>query len=343
MSSDGDMCKVTMSRLAHHLNSFFDAAAESAYWLLREIKPADPVILHESQGGGFTDALHQHITDFSQFHDRDLVVRLSDRHFLIIDLTLPLAAKAYHRDIIASRIDLISPWTQAQALFGTAIISEDEAIMALAVAIAARSSIDRLLEPFKALRLRSLAIEIRGRTPAHLFRIDLAYGGLATKNVGGLRSRIKNVFYASLLINSLVIGISSGLSFFLKNENAALQSEIRSLRASLSPQNDDATVTADPLRRMVHAKDTTWPIVEQLDTLSAFLPEDTFLDVIDLSNHTLRLEGQSKNAADLPRILAQSPRFTDIHFAAPTLKKDNSDRDLFELELTLVDRGGPKP
>lgn len=132
-------------------------------------------------------------------------------------------------------------------------------------------------------------------------------------------------------------------TLYLDDERARIQSEIQSLRTSLGPQLSSGTTSHDPVQRMSDVKKNHWPMVELLAQLAATLPDDTFLDAVDINSSDIRIEGQSQNVAELPRILGQNAAFSEIAFKSPTIKREGVRGDLFELGIKIADRGERRP
>jgi general secretion pathway protein L len=74
--------------------------------------------------------------------------------------------------------------------------------------------------------------------------------------------------------------------------------------------------------------------VDALATLTAALPDDTWLTSLTLHQRKLTLEGQSAAATRLIATLATTPRIRNPGFAAPVLRNDQG-ADLFAIQAEV--------
>ena len=72
-----------------------------------------------------------------------------------------------------------------------------------------------------------------------------------------------------------------------------------------------------------------------LAELTRLLPDDTWLDSVELRGDSLHLVGHASAAAALVGPLERSPLFTEALFRSPVVPDRASGRERFELTLTL--------
>ena len=332
-----------MNFLARYFDPFLDQAADGLQWLSKQLRPAHQVYLKEGLNGDWIGADGQPISARQTFEGSDLTVVLDERNFLIVDLTLPVAAKAYIDDIVASRIDLISPWTRQNAVFGASLVSETSTAITVTVAASSKDSINRKIDRLRRLQPQSLTILVTARAKTSPTVITLPIAGIKANSPAKRRALISRGFYSSLVAMGILIAACFVARLYLDAEHVQIESQIHALRATLNPQSLDDAVVRDPVLRMTVAKKSRWPMVDLLAQLAATLPDDTYLNSIDLISGEMRIEGQSKNVAELPRILGQNTAFSEIAFTAPTIKREGRGGDLFELGFKVSDRGSSVP
>lgn len=329
--------------LARHLEPFLDQAANGLQWLTYEIRPAHQITVKEGPGDTWINVAGGAFAPTGLFTDTDLIALLDESHFLLIDLTLPIAAKSYIEDIVASRIDLITPWTRENALFGVAFVSETATTVTVVIAATSKEILNQKIESLIRLSPRTLTIELTARAESAPKIITLPIARDKTRLLAKRRATLAKIFFGSLAAASILIAVSGLSTLYLNAEHARLQSQIRSLRTALTPQSSNETVIRDPIMRMANAKRTQWPIVEVLTQLATILPDDTYLDSSDLTTGEIRIEGQSQQVAELPRIIAQNTLFSEISFTAPIIKREGRRGDLFELSIKISDRESAHP
>ena len=329
--------------LARHLEPFLDQAANGLQWLTEEIRPARQITVKEGPDGTWTNVGGQASAPIGSLADTHLKALLDESHFLLVDLTLPIAAKSYIDDIVASRIDLITPWARENALFGVTLVSETATTFTVLVAATSKEIMHQKIDGLMRLRPRSLTIRLMARAKSAPIIITLPIATGKTRLPTKRRTTLTKIFYGSLAVAGVLIAMSALITLYLNAEHTRLQAEIRSLRAALTPQVSNEGGIRDPVMRMADAKRTQRPMVDILAQLATILPDDTYLDTIDLTTGEIRIEGQSQQVADLPHIIAQNTIFSKISFTAPTIKREGRRGDLFEVGIKIANHGSDVP
>lgn len=332
-----------MSVLARHLEPFLDQAANGLQWLTDELGSSLQITIKEGPDGRWTDLEGRAFESAAALSDTDLTVILDESHFLLVDLTLPIAAKSYIDDIVASRIDLITPWTRENALFGVTLISETATTVTVLVAASSKEILNQKIDQLTRMSPRTLTIRLTARAKSAPKIITLPIANGKTRSPAKQRTTLKELFFGSLAAAGFLIVVAALSTTYLNAEHERLQSQIRSLRATLTPQSSNEAVIRDPIARMADAKRNQWPMVDLLAQLAAILPDDTYLDTVDLTLGELRIEGQSQQVAELPKVIGENKTFSKITFTAPTVKREGQRGDLFELSIKIAHRGNTVP
>jgi general secretion pathway protein L len=91
-----------------------------------------------------------------------------------------------------------------------------------------------------------------------------------------------------------------------------------------------------------------FPVVSiMLEALSQALPDDAVLDRLEYRDRVVTLTGRAKDVPGLIKLLEGSRHFTNVDFAAPTVREDASELSVFSLTarvdaaMSLSDRGAP--
>jgi general secretion pathway protein L len=89
----------------------------------------------------------------------------------------------------------------------------------------------------------------------------------------------------------------------------------------LKSLSDELALRIDPLR--------------VLETLTAVLPDDTFLHVFKLQGNKVTLAGQTANASALMQLLGNQPGFRDVRAPSAANRAPGSSKDSYVIELVL--------
>jgi general secretion pathway protein L len=73
-----------------------------------------------------------------------------------------------------------------------------------------------------------------------------------------------------------------------------------------------------------------------LEALSRALPDDAWLNWLEVEQGIARLGGYAVNASALIANIAASGHFTDVQFSAPTTRKDGDSQESFTITAKVV-------
>jgi general secretion pathway protein L len=77
-----------------------------------------------------------------------------------------------------------------------------------------------------------------------------------------------------------------------------------------------------------------WQKLRMLKQLTKLLPDDTWLQQLQISEDSVEIVGYSNHAAELVQPLENSPYFTQVEFTAP-ITRDNQSREVFRIRMRL--------
>jgi general secretion pathway protein L len=68
------------------------------------------------------------------------------------------------------------------------------------------------------------------------------------------------------------------------------------------------------------------PVIEVLGLVTRLLPDDTWVQQLDIKQDSVELRGVSEQATRLIKLFEDSPNFTDAAFRSPVVQARNSSR-----------------
>jgi Tfp pilus assembly protein PilN len=83
-----------------------------------------------------------------------------------------------------------------------------------------------------------------------------------------------------------------------------------------------------------------WQKLRLLAQLTKLLPDDTWLQQLQISEDTVEIYGSSNRAADLVPPLENSPYFTQVEFTSP-ITRDNKNKEVFRIRMRLKQAARP--
>ncbi len=270
--------------------------------------------------------------------DRRRVLLLPPDQVLRRRLQLPLAARDNLRAVLGFELDRQTPFRAEQVYFDSRVLGRDDAARTLPVelALVAREPVQAALarlgplaagldaidagSPGGRLGYNFLPPEQRRRRVHRMLWINLA---LAMASLAFL------VIAMGQLVDNRIAAVAALQADADSQRDAARA--VSTLRASL----EDAVAGANFL---AVRKASQPSVVELLHSLTRTLPDDTFIERLNLSGTTLSLTGQSSQAAQLIERLRQAPGVRDAALSGAIQPDARSGKDRFNISAQVEAR-----
>ena len=260
------------------------------------------------------------------------VVLLPTR-FILRPLELPRQATNFLDGIVRSQIDRLTPWSPSEAAFGwSAPVNIASDRLSVTVAATARALVAPIAEAIGAMQAHSVVLSttLEGSTARiAVFRQDHESARRAR--------RLRLIVIALPVLLSLAAIVSVG-DWFLRGADldakredylkrtAARRLELVSGRGSAA---EEAVIALEQKKRATPAS------VIVLDSLSAALPDDTFLTELHVDGEKLQIAGLTRDAPSLIGLIERTHKFSHATFFAPTTRAPTETGDHFHIEAHI--------
>jgi general secretion pathway protein L len=224
-------------------------------------------------------------------------LRLPPEAVLVREVVLPLAAARDLQTVLGFEIDRLTPFSTSELYWGVSGITQDRARgkLRLNLSCVVRAQVETLRQALGRIRLSPSFID------TGTGRIDLATAGPAARRTQYALAALCGV----LAIACIAVPLVQQQIALDQSANAIAQEE--------------------------HAGDA----LNVLATLTAALPDDTWLSDFTLKSGDLSFDGQSANAARLIGLLSAVPGLRDPSFTAPVTRSADGKADLFSIHATV--------
>jgi len=275
-----------------------------------------------------------------QLSDRDVDLVMPSDELLVRTLDpLPAESRQYLDGIVRHQLDRFVPWRADNVLYSydiTPVSPEDDRLV-VHVAATARTLHKPLIEAANAVGPRKLRLfyPAAGRTGVDI-AIAVENGGSETAYARQLRTGIIAGVAALIL---LTVGAFGYLIYDWQNATDALAAADQSeadLRKQMGGRGPQETVANRDLRAILDSKKAQPPTVLALDELASALPDDTWLNELQIAEGQMRVSGTSQSVAELVPAVQEKPIFADATFFSPTTRLTNGEGDRFHLQVRLV-------
>jgi general secretion pathway protein L len=267
---------------------------------------------------------------------REMALTLPASHVLVKTLSLPLATEENMRTVLEFQMDQHTPFSVADVYFGYRILERDVERGQLTV---------------------EFAVTPRGR-------VDQAIKGLGSQG-----SNVRAVFSEEMLaagnvVNLFPAALMKTYSPWMRGPNPWLAALVvlLALTAMVMPlaikreavvqmlpwveKGRRAAEAVDAVRRELETRVSQYnyllekrqmspAVIQVLEELTRVLPDDTWVQVIEIKGKELQVHGETASSAKLIGLFEQSSVFRDASFRSPLFKGQISGTERYQLAIQL--------
>ncbi|MEH6826301.1 MAG: PilN domain-containing protein, partial [Motiliproteus sp.] len=256
---------------------------------------------------------------------------------------LPLAAEDNLAAVLCYELDRLTPFRGEQVYSAHRVLQRDTAGKRLQVELrlCPRSYLDPLLAQLRALSI--LPAQVTLAQPDGSDMADLNLLPQAQRHRGWRLSQLINalllVTAVGLLAAWLLVPLyrlqtqAARLEPLLQNAHAQAQ-EAQTLRKKLQQLRRDISYLAEKHSSEVKKLDI-------LQELTLILPDDTWVQQLQLQDQEVRLQGQAAEAATVVQMLENSPLLHRVKFRSPVTQDLRTDSERYHLSAELVEVRSP--
>ena len=267
---------------------------------------------------------------------RDVVIALPSDRVLRKALTLPLATEENLRQVLEFQIEEYTPFPLAQVHFGHRVAGRDFGRGQLTVEFAAtpRNTADEAVN-----RLNDWGCVVRAVVAEDMLAAG-ALVNLLPAAQGKPPSIIKqglNPWLAGLVMLLAIAAIAVPLSIkreaivqmlpWLEKGKAAAETT-EALRRDLEARVQEHNYLLEKRRALP-------PVIVALEELTRILPDDTWVQQIDIKGKELQIQGETASSVKLIGLFEQSGRFYDPSFRSPLTKGQTAGSERYQLAMQM--------
>jgi general secretion pathway protein L len=268
----------------------------------------------------------------------ETVALLPAEKVLRTTLQLPLAAEENLREVIAFEMDRHTPFIADMVYFDFSVTRRDTEKRALSVELAytTRRDADRFLGALERFNIRPGVLSSRDKASGEPFAFNLLPTN--SRKLRATPIRRLNVALGSAVALLLVVAMASPA---MQRAGAAntLDSQVKAAAATAKQATelrDDVAKLAEGAQILAVRRQERRLVVELIDEISHRLPDHTWIDRLDIAGDSLQLQGRSRSAADLIRIVEASPLLANARFSSPVSQVSTLGIDQFHLSADII-------
>lgn len=282
-------------------------------------------------------------------HREATVLVLGQNDALTCTDLLPAAAEDDLPQIMAHKIDLLTPWTADQVYAAQRIVGErPDGMLEVLLAVAPRRVVDRARARLAALGVQPQAVDLALDGDLHTAGVDLLQGSVPVRRRGWLTQLL-----GFLLIAALLTGIGFG-SYAIYRRHVAIQEQqqlVQALEARLADLPElRGKITAMQAQinfLIAQRRDRPSPLIV-IEVLSRLLPDSVWLTDFTLDGNEVVITGLAEDASPLVALVEGAPHFEQVRFNTPSTRVrmaagDGEEHDMERFSLRAVVKAPVEP
>lgn len=286
----------------------------------------------QTPAGPLRAFLRQKTTDRTR-----VALALPREKLLICSLTLPAAAKENLRQVLGYEMDRHTPFTEEQVCFDYRVSAATADQIEVRLYVATREAVNQALRLAGQLGLRPHAIGITGEMPQPPGAAPLNLLPPADRPPRYSRRQMLDAGLGVVIV--LLLAATVAIPFWHQSRRIALlDTELDLAHASAEAAfavRDQRDALLAALDRIRDHRQASPPIIQTLDELSARLPDNTWVQRIEIKSGVIQLQGESTAASTLIRILEDSPLLEGVSFRSPVTQDPRSGQEHFQISARL--------
>jgi general secretion pathway protein L len=268
-----------------------------------------------------------------------VTLRLPSDQALRTQLSLPLAAEANLRQVVAFQLDRRTPFQADTVHFAHRIVRRDEAAKQLEVelAVVPRSVVAAAIALGRAIGLRPSAVEVAAQ----------AHGGAPSGNLlpeDERQHRRPVTLMRRVAVATVALAAVAGL--YQPVHGARRAADDLQQRAQAAKElalqgrklKDEVAKLTEAEQFLVGGKRETPSATEIIYELTRVLPDDTWVDDLHIAAGEIRISGFSKSASTVIKLLEQSGIFAGPQFRSAVTQDQASGKEKFEITAKIAKR-----
>lgn len=345
MNKPSENFMATIQRLKQQL-----FASRFARWWVSELASMVPVNLRPA-GPDFAsllqvpiDQIAAHSSPLGNGPRRDVMLTLPSDRVLCKTLTLPLATEENLIQVLAFQVDQLTPFAADQVYFGYRISGRDFEQGRLMVDFVAtpRPAVDEAIKVLVGNGTQVRAVVSQGMLAAGQFvnMLPVAIGkapSLLRQGPNPWLALLAGLLALAAIVAPLAIkreAIVQLLPLVAKAKKAAETTD--ALRRELEARVDEHNY-------LLQKRQSLTPVVLALEELARVLPDDTWVQQLDIKGTEMQIQGDTASSVKLIGLFEQSATLHDASFRAPLVKSQSAGFERYHLALQIRPAPDKKP
>ncbi len=269
-------------------------------------------------------------------HQRDVLLVLGPERVLKKKMTLPLATEENLRQVLEFQVDQITPFSSAQVYFCHQIVSRDfeRGFLSLEFIATPRDVVDMAVK-----KLSEWGVTVRG-----VVTQDMLDAGSLTSLLPSAPVKASSVWLGGgnrWLLAGVIVLLLAAMAMPLVIKRQAVVELLpwvdRGKRAAeaVDRVRGELEARVEQHNYLLEKKQALMPVVLALEELARVLPDDTWVQQLDIKGRELQIQGETASSVRLIGLFEKSDVFRDASFRSPLTKGQTAGAERYQLALQI--------
>jgi general secretion pathway protein L len=272
----------------------------------------------------------------SNVTERILVI--SKQQVLEKHVTFPMATEENIREVLSYEMDRLTPFTANQVYYDYILVARDKqkSTIQLKLIIVPKQRVDNLLNELAQMGFKPHVLTVNTGKEEKEAQINLLPVEKRDKKINALK--IVNYTLAGIAVLLLCIALMLPIWNKVKyietlepelEEYGVSAEKIITLRKQVEKAEEEALF-------LVEKKQKSIMMLRVIDELTQIIPDDTWINQVDVDDNEVHLYGESVSSASLLPIIESSKIFSSAQFRSPVTQNRRNDTERFHLSAQIM-------
>ncbi len=253
------------------------------------------------------------------------------------NVTFPSATEENLREVLSYEMDRLTPFTADQVYYDYYVISRDKKnnTIELKLVVVPKDRVSPLINQLQSTGFQPHVVTVKNLATGEHFPINLLPSEKRAKKMNALRlvNYSLGILLVLLFVISVVFPIWNKMQFIklLEPELSAYSQksmETTKLREQVEIAKDEALFLGEKKKASILT-------LEILDELTQIVPDDTWINQLEIKDNELNIHGESISSAALLPLIEASKLFSNAQFRSPVTQNRQSNTERFHLSATI--------
>lgn len=284
------------------------------------------------------------IASDERFAKAGLIFRLTRKHALQKELSLPTAAKENLYQVVTYELSRFSPFSPDQAYYAVKAldVANEPGQIRVMLILTAKDVLDTFYRDIKAFGMIPKYVDYE-EAPNNLEEGEEAYN-LLPEELRENTDKTAQLIHGSLASLALLLFLATlTLPVWLEYRSVnELQDKIDSIEKeakNIKALQSEVDALVNETKLLIEKKTEKPPVIVILDTLSKLIKDDTWLAYAQYASGQLQIQGESPAASTLISVLEASDIFANAKFVSPVTRDNVSKQERFQITVDITKAG----